>query len=232
MSGFLCRLPVLAALLVAGFASPARAQSTEFWPEISTFVKLNDQMRLYFLATKVEESGERTSAELGPNIDFYLKPIRNVKHWGGFRLDDSKNRFLHLRAGYRYLPSFSGDPDENRVVLEATARYPLVRGALVSNRFRTDLRFVGGEYSWRFRNRLSIEKEISIRRVRLNPYVRVEVFYDSRFQEWSRTEGIVGSAFPINRYWELEGYVDYQNNTGNSPNQQIYALGAVLNLYF
>ena len=107
-----------------------------------------------------------------------------------------------------------------------------MRGVLVSNRFRTDFRFVGGEYSWRLRNRLSVEKEVSIKRVRLNPYVRVEVFYDSRFDEWSRTEGIVGSAFPINKYWELEGYFDYQNDTGKSPNRQVYAVGAVLNLYF
>jgi hypothetical protein len=222
-----------AVVLVAVFASTAQAQTKEVWPEISTFVKLTDQMRLYFLATKVEESGESTGSEYGPNFDIYLKPVRsNKKHWGGFRLDESKNRLLHVRVGYRYLPSFGGAPDENRGVLEFTARYPLVRGVLVSSRNRFDLRFIDHEYSWRFRNRLSIEKELSIGRLRMNPYLRGEIYYDSQFHEWSRTEAIVGAAFPINRRWETEAYFDVQNNTGKSPSTQIYALGLVLNIYF
>ena len=81
-----------------------------------------------------------------------------------------------LRAGYRYLHSFSGDPAEHRTVLEATARYPLAAGVLVSLRNRVDLRFIGGDDSWRFRSRLSAEKELSIGRVRMNPYVRGELY--------------------------------------------------------
>jgi hypothetical protein len=39
--------------------------------------------------------------------------------------------------------SFSDDPDEHRVVLDATARYPLLKGrVLVSNRGRVDARFI------------------------------------------------------------------------------------------
>ena len=65
----------------------------------------------------------------------------------------------------------------------------------------------------------------------MNPYVRGELYYDSRFDEWSRTEWIGGAAFPINRRVELEGYFDYQNDTGGNPNRQVSAIGAVLNLY-
>ena len=53
---------------------------------------------------------------------------------------------------------------------------------------RVDLRFIDGEFSWRYRNRLSAEREFSIGRVRLNPYARFEVYYDSRYSKWSRTE--------------------------------------------
>ena len=222
----------LAVLLVGSVASPARAQTNEVWPEIGIFVKLNNQLRFYLIGAKVKEDRESTTGEFGPNLDIYLKPIRDRKHWVGFRLDESKNRLLHLRVGYRYLPSFSGDPDENRGVLEATARYPLVLGVLVSSRNRMDFRFIDGEYSWRYRNRLSMEKEFSIGRVRLNPYARAEVFYDSKFHEWSRTELIVGSAFPLNQRWELEGYFDHQHDTGNSPNKTVHAFGAVLNIYW
>jgi uncharacterized protein DUF2490 len=95
-------------------------------------------------------------------------------------------------VGYRYLHSFSGDPDEHRGVLEATARYPLAAGVLVSNRNRIDLRSIDGEESWRYRNRLSVEKEFSIGPVRMNPYVRLELYYDSRFDKFSRVDGGLG----------------------------------------
>ena len=97
---------VFAALIVVSFGSPADAQTTQVWPEISLFTRLNDGMRFYFLATTVKESQESTEGEFGPNFDFYLRPFRNPKRFGGFRLDESKNRYLLLRVGYRYLHSF------------------------------------------------------------------------------------------------------------------------------
>jgi hypothetical protein len=223
---------VLAALIIVSSGISARAQSIQVWPELSAFTRLNDRMRFYFLATTVKESQESTEGEFGPNFDFHLRPFRNPKRFGGFRLDESKNRFLLLRVGYRYLHSFTGDPDEHRTVLEATARYPLVGGVLVSDRGRVDLRFIDGEYSWRFRSRLSVEKEFSIGRVRMNPYVRGEVYYDSRYDAWSRTEWVGGAAFPLNRRVELEDYFGYQLDTGGNPNRKVYAIGTVLNLYF
>jgi hypothetical protein len=222
----------VAALMVVSSGISAHAQTTQVWPEVSLFTRLNDRMRFYFLATTVKESQESTAAEFGPNVDFYLRPFRERKRLAGFRLDESKNRFLLLRAGYRYLNSFSGDPDEHRIVLEATARYPLKGGVLVSNRGRVDARLIDGEYSWRFRSRLSVERDFSIGPVRVNPYVRGEVFYDSRLDAWSRTEWVGGAAFPLNRRVELEGYFDYQHDTGGDPNRQVHALGMVLNLYF
>lgn len=223
---------VLAALIVLCAGSSADAQSTQIWPEFGAFARLNDTMRFYFLATTVKENKDSTEGEFGPNFDFYLQPVRNPKRLGGLPLDESKHRYLLLRVGYRYLHSFGGDPDENRTVVEATARYPLSAGVLVSNRLRMDLRFIDAEYSWRFRNRLSVEKEIAIGRVRMTPYARGEAYYDSRFSAWSRTEWIAGSAFPVRRRMELEGYFSYQNDTGGDVNRQVHAIGAVLNLYF
>ena len=190
---------VLAALIVMSSAIAAHAQGIQVWPEISAFTRLNDRMRFYFLATTVREGRESTEGEFGPNFDFYLRPLRHPKHFGVFRLDESKNRVLLLRAGYRYLHSFSGNPGEHRAVLEATARYPLAAGVLISHRGRVDLRSIDGEESWRFRSRLLAEKEFSIGRVKVNPYVRGELLYDSRPDEWSRTEWIGGAAFPLNR---------------------------------
>jgi hypothetical protein len=228
------RGPAWAALLIVLFGAPAGAQSEQVWPEVSTFLKLNDRMRFYFLATTVKETRESTEGEFGPNFDFYIKPLRK-KHraLSMFHLDESKSRLVMVRVGYRYIHPYTGDaPDEHRGVLELTARHNMPGGVLVSDRNRMDLRSVGGEYSWRYRNRLTIEREFSIGRFKPSPYVRGEVYYDSRFDKWSRTALIAGSTFPINRHFELEGYFEHQNDSGGSSNRTVNAVGVVVNLYF
>ena len=204
------------------------------WPEVDVFVRLNSTARLVLVATTVQEDGETTDGEFGANLDFFLKPIRRPPQLL-FRLDESKNRVLMIRSGYRYLPSYTGGSAENRVLLEATVRFPLKRyfgDVLVSNRNRMDFRLIDGTYSWRYRNRLSLERELSVGPVRVNPYLRFEGFYDSRFAAFSRTETMAGASFPITRYLELEGYFAYQLDTGNSPNRKTRAVGAVANFYF
>ena len=223
---------ILTALIVVLSGLSAQAQTLQVWPEISAFTKLNDRMRFYFLATTAKEGQGATEGEFGPNFDFYLRPLKQRTRVGGLRLDASKDQVLLVRVGHRYLPSFSGDPAEHRTVFELTARYSLAAGVLVSYRNRVDLRFIDDDDSWRFRSRLSAEKELSVGRVTMNPYVRGELYYDSRVDRWSRTELIGGSAFPVNRRVELEGYFDYQNDTGGDHNRQVYAIGIVLNLYF
>ena len=226
---------VLLIALIASFVTAAGAQTTVVWPEVDAFVKLTPAARLHGLATTVQENGESTEGEFGVDIDFYHAPFRSKKPKLLFRLDESKNRVLMVRAGYHNLPSYTGGANENRGVLEVTARFPLMGwlgDVLLSNRNRMDFRLIAGEYSWRYRNRLSVERELSIGLVRLNPYARFEIYYDSRFEKWSRTEWMLGSAFPITRYWELEMYFDYQNDTGGSSSRQTKALGTVVNFYF
>jgi hypothetical protein len=221
-------------LCVLSFRSLARAQvSNQVWPEVSAFVRLNSSMRFYFLGTTVKENRESTEGEYGPNFDFYLKPLRRQKKWMGIPLDESKNRFLMVRAGYRYLHNVTGtSPDEHRGVFEVTPRFPLAVGVLVSNRNRMDFRFIGGEYSWRYRNRLTVEREFALGRFKFNPYARGEVYFDSRFDKWSRTALTAGSSFPITKHLELESHFEHQNDTGGSSNRQVNAIGAVCNLYF
>ncbi|MBZ5537937.1 MAG: DUF2490 domain-containing protein [Acidobacteriia bacterium] len=223
---------VWVALLVVLFGAPTRAQTRQFWPEVDAFVKLNDRMRFLFLATTVKEERSATEVEMGPNFDFYLKRLRDKKRSGGLGQDESKNRLLMVRVGYRYIhPLTGGGSNEQRGVLELTGRHNLV-GLLVSDRNRMDFRFIGGQYSWRYRNRLTIEREFSIGRFKFAPYARVEVFHDSRFNKWSRTAVTAGSVFPITKHLELEGYFEHQNDTGGSPNRQVDAVGTVINLYF
>lgn len=66
----------MAALLVLVSYFPASAQtSTEFLPEIDAHIKMHSNIRFVFQAKDTRESGDPTQVELGPSIDFYLKPL-------------------------------------------------------------------------------------------------------------------------------------------------------------
>jgi hypothetical protein len=76
--------------LVAGllFCLPlsCAAQAFQFWPEIDTYVKLNDNVRFFFVAQQTRENKTGEDGEIGPNFDFYLKPLVRLKKIAGFEL--------------------------------------------------------------------------------------------------------------------------------------------------
>ena len=74
---------------------------------------MNSDVRVSFFAAATREDRQGTSAEIGPNIDFYFKPLVKLKKITIFELDPAKSRLLMFRAGYRYMPSTSG-PTEHR----------------------------------------------------------------------------------------------------------------------
>lgn len=214
------------------FAGSVFAQSKQFWPEVDTYWKINSNIRFFFLASVTKEDGVGTSAEVGPNIDFFMKPLVKLKSFAGLQLDTSKSRPLTLRIGYRYLPAFDG-PNEQRIVVEGTGRFPTKVGVFFSDRNRVDLRFIENEdFSWRYRNRLSVERNFDLRAFHMTPYARIELYYDSRYSKWSNTAVSVGCIFPVGKKMELEPYYEHQNNTGQSPNQKVDAIGLVLSIYF
>ncbi len=219
-------------LLLVLASSPAKSQqSVQFWPEIDTYVKLDDRFRLFFNASNSREAGSAIGSEFGANLDIFLKPLHRLQRPTLFRLDRSQSRFLVFRIGYRYLPS-PGQPLENRVVLEATSHHPLVAGAVISDRNRADLRWVGGVFSWRYRNRLAVERTVPIFSYHFTPYVHAETYYDSNYHKLNRTALDFGVVFPIRRRFEIEPYYEHMNHTGKSPNRQTDAVGLTLSVYF
>jgi hypothetical protein len=222
--------PILFLLFLSSLSSADTVQ--QVWPELDTYVNLNSHTRLFFVAKLTREEQAGKSGEFGANIDFYLKPFWKLSRFAGFQLDESKSRPLLLRTGYEYLPSANGD-SEQRVVLEATGRYPVKVGILFSNRNRVDLRWIeNNPFSWRYRNRLTMEKNLVIHRLRMAPYARIEFYYDSQYSKWSTTATSAGSIFTWGRHVELEPYYEHQNNTGQPPNQQVNAIGFVCSLFF
>jgi hypothetical protein len=219
---------VAAASLLLFLTPTGNAQTIEFLPEINTYVPLKSNVRFSFQAKLTREDGNPKQGEIGPSIDFYWRPLRNLI---SNRVDESKTRFVLLSFGYRYLPSPDA-PTTNRILMVATPRFPLKSKLVVSDRNRGELNFASGHLTWRYRNRLQLEREITIRTYKPTPYTNVEFYYDSTYQKWSSTAIDAGCQFPIREHSELDFYYEHQNNTGKTPNQQVNGIGLVLNLHF
>jgi uncharacterized protein DUF2490 len=223
----------MAAFLILFPCIPAHAQTstTEFFPEIDTYLKLNSRVRFVFQAKDTREGGDSTQAEVGPSIEFYLKPLLKLRNATVFDLDESKSRPLVLSVGYRYVPS-PGKSPVNRLEPVATFHFPLKDRILITDRNRADLDWSNGQFTWRYRNRVTIERRFTIHSYRPAPYASAEVFYESKYGKWSSTNLYAGCLLPVGKHVQFDPYYEHENNTGKSPNQQVNAAGLVLNLYF
>ena len=209
----------------------ASAQIDEFLPEIDIHYKVSRDVRVTFQTKETREGGNPTQAEIGPGIAFYLKPLVRLKMVTAFDLNDAKSRPLVLSIGYRYLPS-PNTPTVNRMEPVATLHFPIKARFLLTDRNRADLDWKSGKFSWRYRNRLQVEKRLAIRSYHPAPYASVEFFYQSQYKKWSDTAIYLGCLLPMGKHLEFDPYYEHQNNTGKSPNQQLNQLGLVLSAHF
>jgi hypothetical protein len=223
----------IVALLCLLSCSPVRAQTsvTEILPEIDTYLKLNSKVRFVFQVKDTREGGDPTQVEIGPSVEFYFKPLLRLQHLTTFEIDPSKSRPLVLAVGYRYVPS-PGKPTMNRLEPVVTSHLPMKGGILISDRNRADLDWSQGKFTWRYRNRLTVERRLALRSYHPAPYVSAEVFYESKYAKWSTTALYVGCLLPIGKHVQFDPYYEHENNTGKHPNQQVNAVGLMLNLYF
>ena len=230
---------ILALFFLAIGIQTAKAQepttSTEVWPEIDVYIKLKPKWRLFLMGTvsKSVEDGELRHA------DAFESQV-------GAHIDYIPNPHVMLRAGYRFGTSLGNDEDpfkEHRLLTEQTLRKMLPGDLLVSDRNREDFRFVDGDFSVRYRNRVTIEREFHLFRERtITPYVSGEIYYDTRSRAWNRNRESVGAQISLrrgplrkmllpDRQVILDLYYMRQNDS-RSATRHVNALGAALAFYF
>ncbi len=208
----------------------AQAQTLQFLPEVDAYVKIQPQIQVYFQAKETREGGEPTQAEIGPSLEFYLKPWLKLKDATVFDLNEASKRPLVLAIGYRYLPS-PYTATVNRLRLDITPHFPIRGKVLITDRNRADLDWQSGKFMWRYRNKLTIERRFTLHSYHFAPYVAAETFYESKYQKWSTTALYTGCSFPILKRAQIEPYYEHQNNTEKSPNQKLNQLGLLLELF-
>lgn len=209
----------------------SHAQDTQFLPEVDTYFTANSRVRFLVQAKDDREGGDPQQFTFGPSIQFYLKPLLKLKHVTLFDLDDVKRRMVVFESGYRIITA-PNTPNENRAIESVTFHLPIMWKILLADRNRADLDWQAGAFTWRYRNKLTAERTVSISSYHLIPYIAAEAFYESKYQKWSTTDLYAGCRFPVGKVVQFDLYYEHENNTGKSPNQQNTFFGANLNLYF
>ena len=209
--------------------------SNEFWPEIDVYINLKPKLRLYLLGTvsKSVEDGDLRNAS-GFEAQF------------GAHIDYLPNEHVILRTGYRFGTSVgqTGEPfKEHRLLTEQTLRKLLPGGLMLSDRNREDFRFVNGDFSFRYRNRVTLEREFHLFRKRpVTPYVSGEIFYDTRSSAWNRNRFGAGVQISLRRSSVLKMLMPkhqvildlyyMRQNDSRSDSPHVNAAGAALTFYF
>ena len=232
-------LSMLLFLVLSSTLSTRAQESTtrnEFWPEIDVYINVKPKVRLYFIGTvsKSVEDGEQ------------LRNAQGYEGQFGVHVDYIPNNHVILRTGYRYGTAVGNSSEpfkEHRLVTEQTFRHLLPGDFIVSDRNREDFRFVNGDFSFRYRNRVTLEREVHLFKGRnITPYVSGEIFYDTRYKTWNRNRFAVGVQQSLlrgplqklllpKRQVILDLYYMRQNDS-RAEIKHVNAIGAALSFYF
>ncbi len=226
---------ILCLLSAAQVILPVAAQSTEeqLRPELGIYIQQGPQVRFELVDSfRGPQSSQDWQGEFAFYIAIALKPVFRQELRD--EPDVFRNKYLVLRAGYRYQTSLTKaiSAPENRVMLELTPRHRLPWQLVISDRNRGDFRFIQGQpFSTRYRNRVRLERDVQYRALKCTPCVYDEILYDTRYNQLTPNLLAFGAEFPIRQHVVLEPYYLRQNGS-HSTSANINAVGFKLNLYF
>jgi hypothetical protein len=233
------RVPILPCILCAwqAFSGAAHAgDAREFWPEVSGFIQLNPELRTYLDASYATGKEAVSSAlDMTAALDLSLKPILRPDL---LAQDWQRSRYLWLRAGYTRVSKAEQVQDaqgfaksEDRLLVALHGKAPLPDEVWLEGRARVDLRWIGGDYSQRYRVRLEATRETTVAEHTVVPYANVEAFYDTRYDAWSRTLAQAGVEVTVDRQLRVEFYLARQADRLPSASV-LNAFGVVAKFYY
>jgi len=213
-------LLVLALILAAAPQTEAQDLEVEGMPEFDIWIPLDEVQkdRIYVLVSFGSEPNYRYEESVfGVSWDRRFHP-----NWS-------------FRIGARYIWKQVDPPDANetRIVLDLKWFKPLGRGWLLSDRNRIDLRrFDAAEYaSYRYRNRIQMEKAIKAFSRTLTGFGSYEMYYDSRYDKWGQRHRFIGGvSIPIVDGLSVDVFYGYHIET--KPKRETGgAIGVAFGIY-
>jgi hypothetical protein len=187
-------LACLLSAVVTAFGSSARAEeSNEFWPEAQVHYWFNEHRSRAILMGSLSRNRDN-------NTTYQAEQGLTFEH-------QFTDNFLG-RIGYRHGASTEGGAyNENRLLLEQTFRLYLPSKVIVDARTREDFRWLDSGFAVRLRERLQVQRDITIDNYTFTPYTSAEVFFDTRYGQFARYRLTLGVTLPIDKHISVEPYL-------------------------
>jgi hypothetical protein len=150
----------------------------------------------------------------------------------GAGLTYKPKKYLQFAPSYAYIvnrPSPPRNAYEHRLNLPATLIAPKVFGFTFSDRNLFERRWRKPANSWRYRNRLQVERTFKPKDFEFRVFASDEVFYDFRARSWTRNRFTIGAGKPISKQLSLDIYYLRQNDGRNRPGD-IHVIGSGLRI--
>ena len=196
-------LLVLGLILAVAPKVTAQDLEVEAWPEIDIWIPLDEDRtnRIYVLIAFGNEPNYRyEESAFGVSWDKRFHP-----NWS-------------FRIGARYIWKEVDPPDvnETRVVLDLKWFKPLGGGWLLTDRNRIDLRRFDTQEvaSYRYRNRIQMEKTFKAFSRTLTGFGSYEMYYDSRYDKWGQRNRFIGGvSVPLIAWFSVDVFYGYHIET-------------------
>jgi len=173
---------------------------TQAWPEIYIGRKLTERVALTGFS----------GLHIGNNMTTL------VEEQIGLGFSYSPNRVISFVPFYRWIANQTR-PDhhtqESRPQVDVILRIPLLWRFDINDRNRFEFRWIDGQPSQRYRNRMLLEHPLALAKKRFTPFAGVEWFYDTRYHAWNRTRYSAGVHLPITPHIEISPYYVRQNDS-------------------
>lgn len=195
-------------------------EDTQSWNEVQIAVPVSKKLdfNLSGQARFGRNSRNFVDENLGAAIGLTYKP----------------NKHLQFAPSYSYIvnrPVANRNAYESRLNLSATIISSKFFGFTVSDRNLFERRWRKPANSWRYRNRLQIERVFKPKKFEFRLFASDEVFYDFRARSWTRNRFIIGAGKPISKQLSLDVYYLRQND-GRSRPGDLHVIGTGLRIRF
>jgi len=209
----------------------AQDTSNEFWPQLNATWWLGPDFQLVGDVTEHAATDPRDNDfRIGAYLSYHLR----YKFTGPIaRHHPEESRFLSANGGYLYIPPAPNGTAavENRGVFQFVGRIPWPKRLLTTDRNEMDLRWISGSFYWRYRNRVTLQRNFTFHSYTLSPLVFGEIQYYSKYDSWYRNDYGAGVRFPVGKLVEILPYYERENTKHSSP-AHVNAVGVSVTFFF